>query len=86
MSYFILETTTSEAVALALSNLGRCFNPKKAGLFEGSLFWGKWKRVNLILLHISKKTYLISIQLYTIVKQSIESMLKIKMLTSSDIS
>ena len=86
MSYFILEATTSEAVVLALSSLGRCFNPKKSGLFEGSLFGGKEGRFNLILLHISRRAYLISLQLYKIVKQSIESILKMKMLTSSDIS
>ena len=31
-----------------------------------------------LLLHISRRTYLISIQLYTIVKQSIQSILKVK--------
>ena len=34
-------------------------NPNKAGLFKGSFF------------HVSRRTYLISVQLYTIVKQSI---------------
>ena len=34
------------------------FNPNQAGLFEGSFSWGE---VNLTPLHISRRTYLISI-------------------------
>ena len=51
-------------------------NPNKAGLFEGSFFWVGWEggsiwQFDLSPVHISRKTYLISIQLYTIVKLSI---------------
>ena len=46
-----------------------------AGLFEGSFSWGRrggeGGGVNLTPHHISRRTYLISIKLYTIVKQSI---------------
>ena len=55
--------------------LSRTFNPIKAGLLK-VVFpdWGSiWAP-----LHISRRTYLISIKLYTIVKQSIWSMLKVK--------
>ena len=43
------------------------FNPNKAGLFEGTFFWGGFNLVPPILLHISRKIYLISILPYAIV-------------------
>ena len=40
-------------------------NPNKAGFFENSFFWGM---VNLhASLHISRRTYLISVKFYTII-------------------
>ena len=44
-------------------------NPNKAGLFEGSFAWG-WESIWRPL-HISRRTYPISIKPYTNVKQSI---------------
>ena len=63
--------------------LTNSFGLNKAVLFEGSFSWGV---VNLTPappprlppLHISRRTYLISISLYAYVKQSILSMLKVK--------
>ena len=47
-------------------------NPNKACLFEGSFYWGRGGDVGQFdPLHISRRTCLISIQLYTIAKQSI---------------
>ena len=50
-------------------------NPNKAGLFKGSFSWDWGGGSVWSPLHISRRTNLISIQL---VKQSIQSMLKVK--------
>ena len=46
-----------------VKDIRSCFNPNKAWLFEGTFFWGEeGEEVNLTHpLHISKRTYLISI-------------------------
>ena len=54
----------------------RYFNPDKAGLCESSFFGGRGQ-FDLPLL-ISRRTYLMSIQLYAIVGQPIWSRLKVK--------
>ena len=52
------------------------FNPNKPGHFESSFFW-IGGTVNLTSLHILR-THLISTVLYTVFKQSIKNMLKVK--------
>lgn len=47
------------------------FNSNKAGLFEGIFFWGEVNLIVPLVLHISRRTNLVSKQLYTLVKQSI---------------
>ena len=62
-------------------NLILLINPNKAGLFEVSFFWG-WGVGGCLLtppsLHVSRRTYLITIKLLTIIKKSIQSVLKVK--------
>ena len=59
-------------------------NPNKAGLFKGYFFWGGggsiWPSFPL---HISRRTYLISTQLYAIVKLFTVCVESEKMKTSS---
>ena len=45
--------------ATPVAFLAAYFNPNKAGIFQGSFFWGR--RVNLASLHISRRTNPMSI-------------------------